>query len=212
MNTAKITIKALTACLCLTLAFSCSDNNKDSKEQAEEVNEDKFNKEGEKEADRLVEAYAANLYEIRASEAAVSRASTAEVKKLAAMMVEAHTKMNAEIQRLASSKNVTLPTDVTDENRRKMDNLNEKSGLDYDKEYLDQMENKHDESIRKCENTADKSDDAELKQWASQSLPEIRSHKDMIESTKNIVKDMKDNTSNKDLKDMKDNKTTNERH
>jgi putative membrane protein len=119
--------------------------------------------------------------------------------------------MNAEIQRLAGAKNVTLPTDVSDDHRRKLDNLNEKTGLDYDKEYLDQMENKHDESIRKCENAAEHSDDPEVKQWASQSLPEIRSHKDMIESTKNMVKDMKDNTRN-DAHNDNDHKDHNHAH
>jgi putative membrane protein len=191
-TTPKITLKLTIAAFSMLLAFSCS-NSKDSKDQAENANEEKFNNEGEKEADRLVDAYAMNLYEIRASESAASRASTAEVKKLAAMMVESHTKMNTEIQQLAGIKSITLPTDLADDKKRKLDNLNEKTGLDFDKEYTDQMESGHDDAIRECEKASEHSDDSEIKAWAGRALPEIRSHKDMITSTKNMLKDMKDN-------------------
>jgi putative membrane protein len=197
MNTiSKITFNAAVFLLCLSLAPSCSNNNNDSKESkevAEEVNEEKFDREGEKDADRLNEAYVTSLYEVKASEQAVTRATTAEVKKLAEMMVQAHTKMNTEIQGLAGRKNITLATDITDELNRKMEKLNEKNGLDYDKEYTEQMRERHQEGIKLTERAADKGEDAEIKQWASASTPQLRAHLDMIESTHNMIKDMKDN-------------------
>lgn len=200
MNTiTKITFNAAILCLSITLAPSCSNSNdsKDSKEVAEEINEEKFNREGEKDADRLNEAYVTSLYEIKASEQAVTRATTAEVKKLAEMMVQAHTKMNTDILGLAQSKNITLATDITDELNRKMKKLNEKNGLDYDKEYTEQMRERHEEGIKLTERAAEKGEDADIKQWATSSTPQLRSHLDMIESTHNVIKDMKDNEKDK---------------
>lgn len=192
-------MNAAIACIGFTLAASCSGNpnEKDSKEQAQEINEEKFEKEGEKAADRLVDAYSANLYEIRISENAAMKASTADVKKLAGMLVEAHTKMNADIERLAQSKNITLPTGLSDEQHRKMGRVTEKTGLDYDKEYCDEMKNKHEDALKTYERLAEKCEDPEIKQWASETLPEVRTHLDMVEATRNTIKDLK-NTALKD--------------
>jgi putative membrane protein len=197
MITKTLTIK--TALLCVGFAFvtSCSNDshsdntNKDPKEQAEDINDEKFNNEGEKAADKLVDAYSSNLFEIKASEHALTRASLPEVKKLAGMLAEAHKKMNEDVERLAQTKNVTLPTDLSDDERKKIEKLSEKTGINYDKEYADLMEDKHDEAVKNYEKMADKGDDAEIKQWAAQTLPQIRSHQDMVEATRNTVKDLK---------------------
>ncbi len=178
---------------CILMTFGCNNaSNKDSKEVASEMNEEKFDREGEKAADKLVDAYSSNLYEIRLSENAVTKAVTADVKKLAETLVAAHTKMNADIQNLASSRNVTLPTDLTDAQRKDVEKYNDKHGVEYDKDYTKEMKGKHEDAIKKYERTAEKCDDADVKSWASQTLPEVRSHLDMVESTWNSIKDMKD--------------------
>ncbi len=206
MNTIKhLTLRTLIICLGITMATSCTNDSpsQDSKEHAEEMNEEKFGKEGEKDADRVIELYGANLYELKVSEEAVNKASTADVKQLASMMVKAHGKMTADLQQLATRKGITLPGELTNDQLRDMDNLKDKTGLDYDKEYLDQMKNKHEDSIDKLEKTSEKSEDAEIKQWASQSVPEVRSHLDMIEATKSTVKDKKKDTRTMDNKSNK---------
>lgn len=192
------TIKNLavtSAALCMTvmLAVSCGNDQatQDSKEQAEEVNAENLPREGEKDADRMVELSGMNLYEVQASSDAASRATTAEVKKIANMMVEAHSKMATDMQQLAGSKGVALPADLPNDKLGELNRLKEKTGLDYDKEYLDQMKNAHEQVLRKLENTAEKTEDAEVRDFANKSIPEIRSHLDMIESTRNSVKELK---------------------
>jgi putative membrane protein len=100
--------------------------------------------------------------------------------------------MGADMQDLAIRKNITLPADMTNEQKRDLEKLNEKTGLDFDKEYAKQMENKHEDAVKTLEKISDKSEDAEFRQWAEQSIPEIRSHLDMVKSTKENIKDMKD--------------------
>ena len=193
----KFTLKTAALCLGVTLATSCSNNNahkeEDPKDQAENMNEQKFDNQGEKDADRLTEAHMANLYEIMAAENAATKATTGEVKKLAEMIKTAHVKMDKDLMDLAAKKNVTLPADLTDEEKRKMDKLTEKSGIDYDKEFTEQMKNKHEDGIKLMEKTSEKAEDADIKQFAANAIPELRSHLTMVENCWNSIKDMKDN-------------------
>jgi putative membrane protein len=189
-------LKTLAVCFTLLVATSCSNDNKaeestDSKEHAEDMN-DNLDKDTEKDADRMMRIHMANLFEIQSSEQAVTKASTAEVKKLATMMVAAHTKMGAEMQTLATSKGITLPAEMTNEQKRDLDDLNEKTGIDYDKQYTDLMKNKHEDVIKDLEKINEKSEDAEIKQFATKGIPEIRSHHDMIVSTRESIKETKD--------------------
>lgn len=192
-------------CFSLMLTVSCSNDKttEDSTEHAEEMNDENLPKETEKDADRMVELAGTNTYEIQASQEASTRATTSEVKKIAAMMVEAHTKMGTEMAQLAAKKGITLPTDLPNEKMNDLNRLKEKSGIDYDREYLDQMKNAHEEAVRKLDNLAEKGEDAEVRDLAAKSVSEVRSHLDMIEATRNSVKDMKsdarkaDNNSNR---------------
>jgi putative membrane protein len=202
----KIMMKSAVACLALTLTTSCGDNAKkeeDPKDQAEKVNEEVHNRDGEKDAERLSEAFMGNLYEIMSSETAASKATTSEVKKMAEMIKEAHTKMNTDLKDLATRKNITVPADLTDEQKRDLDKLNEKTGIDFDKEYTQQMKNKHEDAVKKYEDIADNSKDADIKSWATNTVPEVKSHLTMVESTWETIKDMKDKDGKKEHKAIK---------
>ncbi len=186
------TLNTALLCLGLTVAVtSCSNENKDSKELADEMNDEKFDEDEEKTADKLVHAYSANLFEIKAAENASLNATTEEVKKLSEMLMEAHTKMNTDIKALAIKKQISLPSDLTEEQRKELEKLSEKIGFDYDKAFTEQMKYKHEEALRFYEKTADKCDDAEIKSWAAAEVPEVRSHLDMVLITENSIKDKK---------------------
>lgn len=170
--------------------------NKDEKDNAEDVNEDKFAGDMEKDADRVTRAYMLNLYEVMASEKAIAKSTDAEVKKIAQMMKKEHAKMSSDIQALAKKKNITLPATITDEEKRKIDALNEKSGYDFDKEYTQQMKNKHEDAIKDMEKMSEKAEDADIRNFASKAVPQLRSHLTMVENAHENVKDKKDNDKN----------------
>ena len=204
----KITIKSALLCMGLLFATACGNDTpgEQSKEHAEEANAENLSKEGEKDADRVTDVYELNMYEIKSSEQALAKATDPEVKKIAQMMVDAHSKMSTELQQLATSKGITLPSGLTNEQTRDLDNLNEKTGMDYDKEYLDQMKKGHNDVIDKLQATSDKAEDADIKAMADKSLPEVRAHLDMVEATREKVKDMKKDggARDQDRKDHKD--------
>lgn len=189
--TIKTTLQTAILCFGLTMfAASCS-NEKDSKEVAEDANNENLDKDQEKAADKLVHAYSANLFEIRAAENAAMNATTEEVKKLSAMLIEAHSKMNTDVKTLADAKGVTLPADLTEDQRKELEKLSEKTGIDYDKAFTEKMKDKHEDAVKFYDKTAEKCDDAQVKSWASTTAPEVRSHLDMVLMTENALKERK---------------------
>ncbi len=191
MNTSKkLTLVIAAFGLVFTLTTSCS-QNKDAKEMAEETNEQNLTNKEEKGAEHLVDAYSGNLFEIRSSENAALNASTAEVKKIATMMVEAHSKMNQDVEALANTKGVTLPTDLTDDQRKEIEKLTEKTGIDYDKAYISKMKDKHEDAVKMLEKISEKCDDAEIKAWAQKILPDVSSHLEMVKTADDNLKAMK---------------------
>lgn len=189
--TLKTTLHTALLCFGLTAFTTACSGEKDSKERAEEANSENLNKDEEKAADKLVHAYSANLFEIKAAENASMNAVTDDVKRLSAMLVEAHGKMNEDVKALAESKGVMLPSDLTEEQRKDLEKLAEKTGIDYDKAFTDKMKNKHEDALKFYEKTAEKCDDPQVKNWASATAPEVRSHLDMVLVTENAIKDKK---------------------
>ncbi len=186
----KITSYVTVMCLTLALITSCS-NEKDEKEVAEEINEVNLDKKEEKGAEYLVDAYSGGMFEIKASENAALNASNAEVKKIATMMIESHGKMNLEIEKLALTKSVILPQDLTDDQRKDLEKLNEKTGLEYDKVYISKMKDKHQNALSMLNKVSETCDDAEIKSWAQQIAPEVSSHLEMIKAVDENLKDQK---------------------
>lgn len=186
----KITTPIAIFCLALTLTTACS-NNKDTNEVAEEANKENLDKKEEKGAEYLVDAYSGNMYEIKASENAALNATSPEVKKIATMMVEAHGKMNVEVEQLASSKSITLPVDLTNDQIKDLEKLTEKTGIEYDKAYISKMKDKHEEALSMLEKVSEKCDDAEIKTWAQKTAPNVSSHLEMVKAAEDNLKNKK---------------------
>lgn len=189
-NLKKITLYSAVLSLVFTMG-ACTSHQPDEKETAEKENAEKFSGKEEKAADHLVDAYSGNLYEVKVSENAALNAVDPEVKKIANMMVDAHTKMNADVSSLASQKNVTLPTDLTEDQRKCIEKITEKTGLDYDKEYISDLKEKHEKTLHMLQKVSDKCDDPEIKAWATNSIPEVQHHLDMVNAIHENLKNRK---------------------
>jgi len=89
-------------------ACNNAETKTDTKEVAEDHNEAKFDKTDEKDAQRVVDAYSSGLYEIRLADTVSKYAVSKEAKNLAAMLGDAHRKINAELKGLAEKKQITV--------------------------------------------------------------------------------------------------------
>lgn len=165
----------------LILFASCSNNQKpkDTKDVAEEHNEAKFdNNKQEKDAQFLVNAAEINLEEIQLGKLAQQNGTTTHVKELGKIMEDTHTKSLNDLTALAESKMITIPSSPTDNAKEAYKKLNEKSGADFDKAYADMMVSEHKDAIAAFEKASTDGNDADIKNWATVSLPDLRKHLD----------------------------------
>jgi len=178
----------LGAGLIILFLQSCKNETKqeDPKEVAEDANETKFDSVDNKEDDSefLVDQAEINLAEIELGKLAQTKSTNPEVKKFGKMMVDEHTKAASEVSALAKAKNFTLPTSLTEDGQEEYNKLNEKSGVDFDKKYVSMMVDGHEKAIKKLEDASEKATDAEVKTWASNSIPVITTHLQHAKSLK----------------------------
>lgn len=173
----------------MLVLISCGTGTRDdSKDVAEEQNEEKFEGGAEDDADFAVEAANGGMMEVQLGTLAAAKASSPQVKQFGQMMVEDHSKGNNQLKGLASQKNISLPTAMDDAHQRKYDNLQEKSGDDFDTEYMDLMVKDHKEDIDKFEKEAEDGKDPEVKAWASATVPVLRHHLEEAQRIQDALK------------------------
>jgi putative membrane protein len=174
--------------------FSCGGNQnkqEDPKDVAEEQNEEKFDEaDKEKDTDFAIAAADGGMLEVELGKIAQQKATSAEVKKFAQMMVDDHTKANDELKALAGQKNISLPAALSDKNQEKLKDFQEKT-KDFDKDYIDFMVNDHEEDIDEFEKQAENGKDAELKSWAAGKVTTLKHHLEMAKATQEVVKNQK---------------------
>ena len=102
---------------------------------------------------------------------AEQNASSQQVKNFARRMVNERSKMNEQLQSLASSKNVELPTDMGIKEKASYKLLSMKKGTDFDRAYMSDMVKDHEADISDFEKQADNGKDGDVRAVASRSLP-----------------------------------------
>lgn len=187
--------KALLGAAVVTLSFgvqSCKQEPKqeDPKEVAEDENEAKFddvNEEKEKDSDYLVAAAEVDMKEIELGKLAQQKSTNPDVKALAKMMVDSHTKALADLRAAATTKNISIPESFTEKGQDAYSDLNDKTGHDFDKAYADKMVEGHEKMIEKMEKASEKATDPDIRMWAANMLPTLRTHLEHAKMTKEKV-------------------------
>src|SRR5690349_13318505 len=175
------------------IAVSCNNNNKtntsneDNKKAAEERNDAKFQKQGETDANFVADVQDINLAEQNLGQLAASRGTSKEVKELGTMMQDAHKKAYDALASLATKKNISFPSAMSESSKKDYDNLNQKAGKDFDKEFCDMMVKGHKDAIEKFEKESKDAADPDLQAWVSNTLPELRKHLDHAMNAQDAV-------------------------
>ena len=115
-----------------------------------------------------------------------TKATSPAVKALAKKLTAEHTKLTEELQALATKKGWPLPVGESTDDKEKRNDLNKKTGLDYDKEWLNALEDRHKTNIGKLEDA--KPADADLIMAGEKGLPKIKALLADIEAVKSSLK------------------------
>ena len=145
----------------------------------------------------ITKAAEGGMAEVELGQLASQKASDPQVKQFAQRMVADHGKANDQLKQIASSKNVQLPTDMPAAARRERDRLSKLSGAQFDREYMSHMTSDHKKDTSLFRSTARSAKDADVKQFASSTLPTIEEHLQMAQS---IAKSTKSSASKANAK------------
>jgi len=179
----------ITAVACNTREQSAS-GSQDSKEVAEEQNEDKFeDNEVRDDADFVSEQVAANHAEIEMARLAVQKSNNQEVKRIAQDILTAHQAKVKELGNLASTKAISVPSQADDKDLKTVTDLNDESDMaEFNKDWCEEMVDKHQKIIKSYEDQLEDTKDAELKTWISNTLPTLRTHLDELKACHDKLK------------------------
>lgn len=175
--------KALLGAAVVTMSLStlsCKDKAEDPAEVAEDQNEEKFdntaNDNLEDDSEFMVFAAEVDMKEIELGKLAQQKAMNAEVKAFGKMMVEHHTAASNTTKALAQTKNVTLPASATEMVIDGKEDLENKTGKEFDEKYIDMMVDAHEKAISRMEKASENAKDADIRMWAANMLPQLRTH------------------------------------
>jgi putative membrane protein len=120
------------------------------------------------------------MMEVQSSELAMKMSSNQAVKDFAKMMIDDHTKANNELKSLAATKGISLPATLGPEHKAKYDELAAKKGADFDKAYVATMDMDHQKTVQSFKDYSQNGTDADMKGWASKTLPTLEHHAMMV--------------------------------
>jgi len=185
----KITFSALFIASIMTFTACNSKKAEDSKEVAEEQNDQKFDDTKiEDDTEFAVTAADGGMVEVKLAELAQTNGSSKAVKDFAQNMIKDHSKANEELKALAKQKNITLPMSLSDDKQKDYDDMAKKKGKDFDKAYASYMVDDHQEDIKEFEKAAKDGKDPEVKSWAAGKVATLQHHLEMAKSMKDATK------------------------
>jgi putative membrane protein len=136
----------------------------------------------------MKEAASAGMMEVELGRVAATRAANPRVKEFGQRMVDDHSKADDKLKQIASSKGVALPTELDKSTQREFDKLSKLSGADFDREYMKHMVSDHKKDISDFKSEANKAKDADLKQFASSTLPTLQEHLNLANAAEKAAK------------------------
>jgi putative membrane protein len=147
---------------------------------------------GTADADRgfVEEQLAMGTAEIELGRLAQERGQHADVKEFGAMMVEQHQKAADELRPIANkftTGEAPARTPEADDHKELLDELSGLTGRDFDKKYIQEMIDDHQEGIDDLESKAENAASPEVKSWAAKALPTMRQHLERARAIKETL-------------------------
>jgi len=125
-----------------------------------------------------------NMYELEAAKVAATKAKTAGVKALAAMITKDHTDAGQKLQTAAAAAepDVVIPTALDERRKGMVDNLNAATPDDFDKIYLSQQVAAHNETLTLLKGFSDNTEAPGLASLARELIAPVTLHRDRAQA------------------------------
>ncbi len=189
------TIKILFSVLIVGSLASCGNGNQsnsDSVDSAQSLNKMKVKDSSialtKDETNFMVKAANGGMAEVKMGKLANDKSSNDKVKDFGARMVKDHGSVDDQLKALAVEFNVTLPADIDQDEQDNFNKLNDKTGKDFNKDYIDLMVKEHKDAVDLFEKAQKNVTNQTLLEFVNNTLPTLQQH---LESAEDIQKTMK---------------------
>jgi len=157
---------------------------------AQSGSSDRMNNGNLSSADRtfMMKAAQGGMAEVKLGELAKQNGQNQAVKDFGQKMVDDHSKANDQLKSIAGQLNVTLPSGLDAKDQATYDRLSKLNGAAFDKAYMRDMVSDHKKDIAEFQKEANSGSNADVKNFASQTLPTLQEHLSMAEKADTQVR------------------------
>jgi predicted outer membrane protein len=127
----------------------------------------------------LITGFQDNQAEIALSRLALKKTANSDVTAFAKQMIGDHTLTGNEMKQLAQSKNISLPADLSTDQKAAADRLSSLSGQDFDKAYMDLNVADHEKAVAEFKSQAAQGNDSDVVALAAADAPILSLHLDL---------------------------------
>jgi Predicted outer membrane protein len=122
----------------------------------------------------VTQAANSNMFEIQSSQLALNKTKDNRIQDFAQQMIKDHTEAGEKLK--AAAQDQTVPTALDQEHAQMLQKLQQVSGNDFDRSYVQMQLDGHQKAVALFESYGQNGDNAQLKQFAEQTTPTLRQH------------------------------------
>jgi putative membrane protein len=116
------------------------------------------------------------MAEVELGKLALDKSNDARVREFADRMIQDHSKANRQLESIAGSKNISLPSKPGEKLQKPMKKLSGLSGKNFDHAYAEAMVKDHEKAVKLFQQCERECTSDELREFAKQTLPILREH------------------------------------
>jgi len=128
-------------------------------------------------------AASGGMLEVKLGQFASKHGAHPAVRQFGARMVKDHSQANHELLDLLKSKGLMAPKELDSKDQKMLDHLTALQGPAFDRTYVEHMVKDHQEDIALFEKESINGQDAQLRAFATKTLPVLREHLQLARET-----------------------------
>jgi putative membrane protein len=128
-----------------------------------------------------------SMAEIELGQLALNKSNDAEVREFANRMIQDHSKANQQLDSIAKSGNIVLPSEPGDQLDKAKSKLSGLSGKNFDRAYAEEMVKDHERAVKLFQQYQREGKNQELREFAQKTLPILQEHLAMAQKMQTMT-------------------------
>ncbi|MEO8887623.1 MAG: DUF4142 domain-containing protein [Mucilaginibacter sp.] len=170
----------LAAVAIMSTAYSCQDARKGKNYNDKTLADDEA-------INFIKKGLEAGLTEVKAAGVAKTHSSNARIINFANMMIADHTRAGNELKKIETDKMVDDRDTISMEHQKMIAGISAKSGVEFDKAYMEMMVDDHQKAIKLFKSVGDNTSGT-IQEFAAKTLPTLQMHLDSAKAINAALK------------------------